>query len=318
MTNVNTGLSLNDITDELEGMQLEDQTVASSGGFDIIKIPRGKHPVRLVEYVEFGMHPQKPWQGAERDDADEVMLTFEFLGKRTVTPATDDKPATAMRKSVYMKKSIHEKAAYRKLFEKMRGGNTSITNMSQMVGHGSWLMTVQWTQNNEVLSTQQKVEDAETAHKADKDNKDLRIWDNIRNSEGYMITQAVSEAFDEETGETVVTPIKVPAVMGALRVFLWDNFKPKFWNSLFIEGTYTKNVDGKEVEVSKNRLQQKIMDATNYEGSPVSNFVDGLDTLGDVVTDVVADVVEDKPKKKAEPKVEAEPAEEDLMNDLGL
>jgi hypothetical protein len=312
MTNT-IGLSLNDLHNELDTSTLEDQTVSTGGTYESVKIPRGKHPVRLIEYVEFGMHPQKPWQGEERPDADQVMLTFEFLGKRTVTE-NEDGIKTAMRKSVYMKKSTHEKASFRKLFEKMRGGDTSITNMAQMVGKGSWLLTVQWTQGKEVLNSAEKVTKAEAALKADKDNKDLRIWDNIRNEEGYMLTQAVSETFDDETGETIVKPISVPPVISPLRVFLWDNPSAMFWNSLFIEGSYTRTVDGKEVEVSKNRLQNKIMEATNYEGSPIANFVEGLDNLGDTVT---AEPKKETKAKKEAPKESTE-SDEDLMNDLGL
>jgi len=325
MTNKNTGLSLADLDNELEGMNLEDQSISTGGGFEVIKIPRGKHPVRLVEYVEFGEHPQKPYQGAERPDADECMLTFEFLGKRTVTE-NEDGTKTAMRKSIYLKKSTNERATFRKLFDKMRGGNTGITNMSQMVGRGSWLITVQWTQGQEVLDSKEKVDKAEAALKADKDNKDLRIWDNIRNKEGFMITQAVSETFDDETGETIVKPINVPAAISPLRAFLWDTPSEMLWNSIFIEGTYTKQENGKDVEVSKNRFQNKIMEATNYEGSPISNFLDGLDNLGGMVDnkEEEEEAPKEKPKtaKKAPVRDEADESgssdEDDLIDELGL
>ena len=315
--NTTTGLSLADLDNELEGLTLEDQSISTGGNFTVVKIPRGKHPVRLVEYVEFGEHPQKPYQGKERPDADECMLTFEFLGKRTVTE-NEDGTKTAMRKSIYLKKSTNERATFRKLFDKMRGGNTDITNMSQMVGRGSWLITVQWTQGQEVLDSKEKVDKAEAALKADKDNKDLRIWDNIRNKEGFMITQAVSETFDDETGETIVKPINVPAPISPLKVFLWDTPSELFWNSIFIEGTYTKQENGKDVEVSKNRFQNKIMEATNYEGSPISNLLDGLDNLGGMVEDQEE---EEAPKEKPvdDEKGKSGSSDEDgLMDELGL
>lgn len=332
MTNNNTGLTLADLDNELDGVTLEDQSVSTGGGFEVRKIPRGKHPVRLVEYVEFGEHPQKPYQGKDRPDADECMLTFEFLGKRTVTE-NEDGTKTAMRKSIYLKKSTNERAAFRKLFDKMRGGDTGITNMVKMVGRGAWLMTVQWTQGKEVLDTPEKLEKAEAALKADPDNKDLRIWDNIRNTEGFMITKAVSETFDDETGETVVKPIKVPAALSPLRAFLWDEPTEMLWNSLFIEGTYTKQENGKDVEVSKNRFQNKIMEATNFEGSPIANFLaglDGLDGMVDTGEEQEEQAPEEKPKAKAKPKaadktaVSDEPEqsgssdEDDLMDELGL
>ena len=155
------GLNLNDIQEVIENTELEDQTVSTGGNFEIRRLPVGKHPVRLISYIEYGDQPQRAYKGEEKPDAPTVALTFEFLGKRTVTEATEDKPETAMKKTIILKKSSHEKAAYRKLFEKMRAGDTSITNMVQMGGSHSWLMDVEWTQGKEVLKGKAAIEAAQ-------------------------------------------------------------------------------------------------------------------------------------------------------------
>ena len=299
------GLNLNDIQEVIENTELEDQTVSTGGNFEIRRLPVGTHPVRLISYIEYGAQPQRAYKGEEKPDAPTVALTFEFLGKRTVTEATEDKPETAMKKTIILKKSSHEKAAYRKLFEKMRAGDTSITNMVQMVGSHSWLMDVEWTQGKEVLKGKAAIEAAEAKLKADPDNKDLRIWDNVRNSEGFMISAPFIEKYDEETGDTESIPVTVREPISPLSAFLWDNPNPKFWASIFIEGSYTRTVDGKEEKISKNRHQIKCVSASNYEGSALQAMLDGTDDIG-------ADAVADEPKeeKKEESKKPAKAAEE--------
>ena len=312
-------LNLHDIQNEIENIELEDQSVSTGGNFPARRIPMGLHPARLVRYIELGDHPQKAYQGVDKDDAPMVALTFEFLGKKTVTEATEEKPEYAMQKTIVIKKSSHEKATYRKLFDKMRAGDTTITNMLQMVGVGKWLMKVEWTQNNKVLKAAD-VEAAEAKSKAEPDNKELKIWDSIRNDTGYMITAPYVDKFDEETGETATVAVPVREPISGLAAFIWETPNPKFWASIHIEGSYTKTVNGKEEEVSKNRWQNMCIEATNYNGSALQTMLDGTDAIGAAV--IAETPEEEKPTKEekaAEPVAAATPSEEDdLMADLGL
>ena len=310
-------LNITDLTSALDGVVLEDQSVAQAG-FVSRKLAMGKHPARLVSYMEVGDQKQSDYKGQPRDDAPTVILVFEFLKKDDITEATDDKPAYAMRKTVTLKKSNHEKSGYMKLFKKMRGGDSNITNMVQMVGTGSWLINVQWTQGKTVL-TKKTLAEAEAKAKADPDNKELKIWNNIRNDEGFMITAPFIDVMDDE-GEVIETKaIKVREPVGGLQVFLWDAPSPMFWESIFIEGSYSKTVNGKEEQVSKNRWQEMALGASNYEGSPLQAMLDGTDTLGDGAAVVDTPAEDDIPFEADAPKEDAPASEdEDLLADLGL
>jgi hypothetical protein len=64
-------------------------------------------------------------------------------------------------------------------------------------------------------------------------------------------------------------PYAIPGAPDALfRMFLWDRPTLAAWDSLRIEGTYD---DGK----SKNRLQETILAAVDYEGSPLQSLLAG-------------------------------------------
>lgn len=279
------GLQLNDITNLVDGMTLDDQTaVVSGGGFEYKRLSIGKHPVRLVEYIELGEQMVMNHTKKVEEKQDRVRLTFEFLGKNDIEERADGNGFYAPRKSIELKKSYHEKAGFRKLFDKMRNGDSSITNMVQMVGRGQWLMGVEWTTKGEdgkrVVITKATQEKYEERAKANPDNKDYRIWDNIKNSEGFMIGAAVREVYDEDSGEPIDTaPIKVREPIGALALFVWNDPNPMCWDSIYIDGSYTKKVDGNEVEVSKNRWQEAILGALNFAGSPIEAMLGGVDNL---------------------------------------
>jgi hypothetical protein len=89
----------------------------------------------------------------------------------------------------------------------------------------------------------------------------------------------------DEEGET--QPLKIMAATVEERCLLWDAPDMDQWNSLYIPGTRTKKVEGQEVEVSKNWLQQLVTEAVNFEGSPVQTLIASLggdppDVSGDV------------------------------------
>lgn len=80
------------------------------------------------------------------------------------------------------------------------------------------------------------------------------------------------------------------------KLFLWNNPTIECWESLKIEGTRT---DDKGNVLSKNWIQEKILSATNYEGSPLQALLGGeLPTLS----------VPSAPAEAAEPEAKAAPA----------
>lgn len=71
--------------------------------------------------------------------------------------------------------------------------------------------------------------------------------------------------FDPDTG----APIAIPELnLDDVKVFLWNNPTKETWDSLFIEGTRD---DGK----SKNFIQEDIMQAADFEGSPLQQMLTG-------------------------------------------
>lgn len=281
-------LNINDIQNEIdttEGLADQSQAAAGGGNFERSRLPMGKHPVRLVGYVELGMQDAGTYDGAQKPDEEQARMTFEFLGKRTVVAKEDGTGDFAPRKSVTKKLSLHPKAGFFKLFQAMRAGDSTITHMANMIGKQAWIVTVTWRTKDdaghyitiknkkEADNFEQRLKDAKT----DADKKNFRIFDNVDwNSIAAPVVPVLDED-GEDTGES--KPLKVRSVVGGLQMFLWDNPKPMFWESLFIAGTYTKKVDGKDVEVSKNYLQEIVLGAKNYEGSPLQGMLEGLDDL---------------------------------------
>ena len=89
-------------------------------------------------------------------------------------------------------------------------------------------------------------------------------------------------------------------------LMLWDFVTKEQWDSIFIDGTVMrKKEDGTEEEVSKNWLQLDIMQkATDFEGSPLHDLLDGLGGLtleGDAVDADSGDVHDEDAPDVGEP-----------------
>lgn len=76
-------------------------------------------------------------------------------------------------------------------------------------------------------------------------------------------------------------PYPVPEVTAAdLKYFFFDKPTKETWDALFVEGSYD---DGN----SKNRIQEQIMTANNFPGSPLEQLISGV-VLPDPATAVAA------------------------------
>lgn len=269
---------------------LQDQTVAKAS-FEY-KIPdAGATVARFIGYVEVGTHPEF-YQGKEKEHpAAYAKLIFELLGPKHVR--TDDngvKSGTLYYEDVTIK--TDEKAAFRKLFMKMRGGRDSIKHMAQMLGEGFVVKVVH-----------------NTVGEGDK----KKTYANIKHDGEWLVFPPIKE--DPLSGE--VEEIKVPPMISAPRLFLFASPTKEQWDSIFIDGEYErKNQDGTTSTHSKNFIQRRIMDAKNFEGSAVEEMLSGLGEL-DLTDDTdkgEPDKQEEKPAEKAqEPTKETpkEPAKEE-------
>lgn len=71
--------------------------------------------------------------------------------------------------------------------------------------------------------------------------------------------------FDPNTGEPIVIPALNPE---DVKVFLWNNPTKETWDSLYIDGV-------KDDGTSKNFIQEDIMKAVDFEGSPLQQMLTG-------------------------------------------
>lgn len=262
--------------------ELEDQSEAKSGGgFERETPPAGPTPARFIGYVEVGKRKQKPFQGKEKPDADEVRLYFELNGKKHLREIEVDgvKKIVSNILTVKLSKKLDQKAGFFKLFNKMRYGRDSIKHMVQMLGEG-FLVTV----------IHNKKKDAEGKE---------QVYANLRDDDGNWFVGApmyLTDPLDPDSS----APLPVPAVTQNVRVFLWDKPTKAMWDSLFIDGHRTvKDDKGVERQVSKNWLQEDIVqNARNFEGSPLQALLGGLGDLS---------LTPDEPKAQEKPK-ESPPA----------
>ena len=122
-------------------------------------------------------------------------------------------------------------------------------------------------------------------------NKNPRTYANMQNKDKvFLIGQAVGKAPEDDMGNPTgpAPELKVPNPRLPIRVFLMDYPTIEAWDSLFVEGTYTKtDAAGKETEHSKNTVQNKLLQATNFKGSALETLLAGLDKLpaGDIADD---------------------------------
>lgn len=243
--------------------------------------PEGKAMARLVEYIELGMHKQKPFKGKEKPDAAEVRLTFDLLGPKYIREITvDGKPKKICDTiTVRIKLSKNEKAKYKKLFEQMRYGRTDIKHVARMLGE-AFQLTIK--------------------HNTVGEGDAAKVYANVELIEAPRMYNPI-------TGDVVDLPVPMP--MSDLKIFIFDNPTLASWDSLFIPGESTfKNADGVEQTRSKNYIQEIIMSASNFKGSAVEAMLNGANKLEEKTT----------PATKAEPVKKAPVAESDALSELGL
>ncbi len=308
-------LNIDDLNNFIEENELDDLSISTGGGdFKRELLPAKNHVVRLVSYVEMGMQEKKKFQSDEVELVDTVRLVFEVLSKDGIRLDEHGKPVNARRLFLTCKKSTHEKSTLRKLFELMREGDSSITHFAQMIGSKAWKLKVNWEQGKKVLQTKKDRTEAQAKAEKEPDNKELRIWETWKDTGVPMLSPAVNAVLDEDGEETdEVKPIDVPQMIGKIEFFLWDKPQQAHWASLFVEGEYERKAkDGTVTKVSKNFVQNDIIGAKNYDGSPLQCMLDGVEFDADMYDGGAVDTAdggeeEEQPKEAKKPKKEKKP-----------
>jgi len=263
----------------------EDQTEVSKG-FERSVIPAGFTTARLVGYVEIGKQPQRPYQGKEKPDAPEVRLTFELNGQKHINEYEVDgvKKTRTNVKSEKLKLSTNEKSGYYKLFMKMRNGRDDIRHMAHMLGEGFVLKVVHVVK--------------------EKDGKKV-TYANIKDADGYTVgAPFVTDPVTDETKS-----VEVPAATQSIQFLQQANPTKEQWDSIFIDGTWTKKEGDKEVEVSKNFVQALCLEASDFVGSPLESLLGGADEIAAGLAKSAAKASETKSEPKIETIEDEDPVE---------
>lgn len=219
--------------------------------------PEGFTPARLISYVEIGKHYQE-FEGKKKDKPDNMArLVFELLGDqhRTEYEVDGETRVRYNRITEEIPISQNAKAGFFKLFNKMANGNDNIKHMAQMVGSAKFVIEVK-----------------HTVSKKDKTKKYcyLKYDGEWKIQSNFMTNPMTNEVME----------IPVPEAHSDLQILLWDHVDKQQWDSIYIEGTRKKTIgkgdDAKEVEVSKNFIQEKCLAAENFAGSPLEALLAGL------------------------------------------
>lgn len=215
--------------------------------------PAGPTPARFVGYVEIGKQPQE-YNGEKKNPALEVIMYFELNGPKHRRKVTVDGVEQEFTNRIQIREtvSVNSKANFKKLFNEMRQERENITHMAQMLGE-PFLITV--------------------VHATSGEGDKKRTYANMKDANGWRIGPPVFiDPLDPDNRKDVPVPEPTQPIM----LMLWDNPNKMMWDSIFIDGTRTVKRDGKDVEVSKNWMQELCMNAVDYEQSPLYDLLTGI------------------------------------------
>lgn len=268
--------------------ETEDQTVVQEHTeFERVIAPAGVTTARLIEYIELGMREQKPYQGKAKPDAEEIRVTFELLGPKHINEVEieGEKVKLSNLISIKISKKLGERAAFKKLFNKLSYGRADKKHIAQMLGDPFIVEVVHNTVGE-------------------------KTYANIRDKDGNFL---INSPFikDALTGETTDISKKVPASLRSPKLFLWDHPTKETWDSLFIDGTREVKVGDKVEQQSKNWLQETIMSAKNFHGSPLYTMLNGVSAAD-------LPLSEDEGEDLSDDEIPFDKDENDPLAELGL
>lgn len=250
----------------------EDFTVESTGGDFERSIPEaGPCLVRFREYIETGFHPTASKQYPDKKPQLMARWVFELVSKKHAIEVKDKddnissfNPALAINTKV----SKSGKGNHMKLFKILNYAGTAKVP-AQLLGKGYM---------------------AEIVHNKSEDGK--TVYANLNKGISYGdYTFAPARKVDALEGTT--EEIAVPEMQGDMKLFLWNMPTKETWDSLFIDGTREEKVNGEVMQVSKNWIQNKCMEALDFPSSKLFELLEGEgNTLDDLPTEEEPPVAE--------------------------
>lgn len=229
--------------------QQSNHGVAVKGGGDLEPAKAGLTILTLVSYIELGVQlheiPTKPSY-----ESNDVLLVFEMNGGANKAVEVDGK-LYPRRVEVQEKLSQNEKANYLKLFNMM--------NYDGQATHGSQLVGKHFLSN---------------VYVNEKGYPSLRDKINGYNIQPPIVIKGDPLDPEQQTKVPVPAPVRSDATN---RVFLWDYACREMWDTIFIDGEYEERKDEKTGKVypakSKNKFQNLIKGALNFNGSPIQKIL---------------------------------------------
>lgn len=240
---LNSMLALANEAVEASGIDMNEAQAGGGGGR---LLPAGYAFAQLVEYVELGNHPQE-FQGKAKDPAMEVQLAFALTGQaqdpndpsKTIPYNNDDGTPYILRPYPFAL-SRNEKARAFLMFKAMNWKGTA-KGFAQLLTQ-KWLVKI--------------------VHEP-KSKTDPKIVSRID-------LKSFLPPLDPVSRQPYAIADADPSLY---KLFLWDRPTKAGWDSLKIEGMWEAK-DGKPAE-SKNRVQETILKALNYQGSPLQQLLEG-------------------------------------------
>lgn len=223
-----------------------DMNEAQSGGQGARLLPVGIAFAQLVEVIELGKQPQE-YQGQAKDPVLEVQLAFALTGQCQTPSAdgtfekyTNDDGTPYVIRPYPMAQNRNEKATAFKLFKALNYKGTA-KSFGQLLGQ-KWLVNI--------------------VH-VPKSQKDKTLVSRIDMT-------SFRPAIDPMSGAAYPIP---DAPDSYFKAFAWAKPTLAAWDSLFIEGEWAavEAKDGKPARPaqSKNRIQETILGAVDFDGSPL-------------------------------------------------
>lgn len=219
--------------------------------------------LRLREYLELGRHkPKNP----QHKPALKAVLIFELSHPNHLIEMDGKKVPQQFR--VRINKGSTAKAGYKKLFNVMNlacgGGNQHFIQMIDKPLMGT------------------------IYHKDSGEGAEKQTYANLDLDGAWSIVEPVQHDFVNGT----TTTVPIPELNGTPKVFLWENKTVsdedivEMWNSIHIEGTreVPDKVSGGTKEMSKNWVQESIMENLEWEGSTTQALTQEHVTLDDYET----------------------------------
>ncbi len=245
--------------------------------------------LRLVGYIETGVHTSE-YQGTAKTKP-RCEITFELSGPKHEPKKSEDGTLRPHLQVIRETIGYHVKSNYMKIFSLLNNGGEATNYLD--------LLDTAYIGN---ITHVERV----------KPDGTKKTFANLKKDGAYQIKPTVFE--DAETGET--RTVKVNPAVSPVRWFLWDAPTLEDFDALFVAGTYD---DGG----TKNKLQQAIVTAENFEGSPIQRLlleagreIPVFDKTEPVADEDDADATPtkapakaaDKPKAVTKPKVAKTPA----------